>query len=196
MNRWSLRSQARFSCRDRALALAQCGPDRRAPRRRSRCRKTGPSRIGRDRQLRKDKPHPVTPLPNRAQFGKHGLEDRRLRGHEALQVEGIARRHLEFSLFVRRARTGERQRPLPRDWRSPFRIWKPAWTPKYRRGRHLGRNEDPLFRSAAGRNGTVVATAGAARFLAHRPKPTTARATKSRSTRSNGSGFSTGSSLA
>src|ERR1700747_3165150 len=62
------------------------------------------------RQLRKDKPHPVTLLSTRAQFGEHGLEDRGLRGHEALQIEGIGRRHLEFSFFTRLARPGG-------DWR-------------------------------------------------------------------------------
>ena len=61
-------------------------------------------------------------------------------------------------------RPASAQRPLPRaGGGAPSEIWKPAWTPIYRRGRHLGRNEDPLFRSAAGRNGTLVATAGAAR---------------------------------
>jgi len=60
----------------------------------------------------------------------------------------------------------------------------------YRRSRHPGRNEDPLFRSAAGRTGTLIGTAGAAsdpwRMV---PSPTTAPATNSGSTGSNGSGF-------
>ena len=67
----------------------------------------------------------------------------------------------------------------------------------YRRSRHPGRNEDPLFRSAAGRTGT-----SSERQEPHRtpwrmvPSPTTASATNSGSTGSNGSGFSAVSSLA
>src|SRR4029077_21258679 len=44
-------------------------------------------------QLRKDEPHPVGPLPARSQFGEHGLEDRRLRCHEVLQIKAIRGGH-------------------------------------------------------------------------------------------------------
>jgi hypothetical protein len=54
-------------------------------------------------QLRKDEPHPVRPLPARAQFGEDSVENRGLRGHEALQVEEIGCRHLEFSRFTAHA---------------------------------------------------------------------------------------------
>src|SRR5437660_7655312 len=52
--------------------------------------------------LGKDEPHPVAPLPTGPQFGEHGLEDRRLRRHEALEIEAIFRGHLKLSVFSRR----------------------------------------------------------------------------------------------
>jgi hypothetical protein len=56
--------------------------------------------------------------------------------------------------------------PSAREGRSPFRIWQPACTPLYGRSRHPGRDEDSLFRSAAGRTGTLIGMAGAASTLA------------------------------
>ena len=50
--------------------------------------------------------------------------------------------------------------------RSPFGIWKPAWTPISTQPTSV-RNEDLLFRSAAGRTGTLEPH----RTLAHGPKP-------------------------
>src|SRR5690349_12590266 len=57
-------------------------------------------------QLRKDEPHPVSPLPPRAQFGEHGFEDRFLGRYEALQIEAIVRCHRKLSLLTRRPRLG------------------------------------------------------------------------------------------
>src|SRR3954453_10034342 len=45
-------------------------------------------------QLREDEPHPVALLPASLQFIQGSSEDGRLRGHEAVQVEGISVRHL------------------------------------------------------------------------------------------------------
>src|SRR3954467_9993294 len=45
-------------------------------------------------QLRKDEPHPMALLPASLQFIQGSSEDGRLRGHEAVQVEGIRIRHL------------------------------------------------------------------------------------------------------
>src|SRR3954470_6958876 len=45
-------------------------------------------------QLRKDKPHPMAPLPASLQFIQGSSEDGGLRDHEAVQVEGISIRHL------------------------------------------------------------------------------------------------------
>src|SRR4051812_30611971 len=45
-------------------------------------------------QLREDEPHPVALLPASLQFIQGSSEDGRLRGHEAVQVDGISVRHL------------------------------------------------------------------------------------------------------
>src|SRR6516225_5141175 len=58
-------------------------------------------------QLRKDEPHQVGPLPACTQFGEHGLEDRRLRCYEALQIEAISHCHRKLSVFGRRPRPGD-----------------------------------------------------------------------------------------
>src|SRR3954469_4524074 len=51
-------------------------------------------RVSEAAQLRKDEPHPVALLPASLQFIQGSSEDGRLRGHEAVQVEGISVRHL------------------------------------------------------------------------------------------------------
>src|SRR3954464_8075271 len=55
-------------------------------------------------QLRKDKPHPMAPLPASLQFIQGSSEDGGLRDHEAVQVEGISIRHLRppFGVALRR----------------------------------------------------------------------------------------------
>src|SRR3954453_22677496 len=45
-------------------------------------------------QLRKDKPHPMAPLPASLQVIQGSSGDGGLRDHEAVQVEGISIRHL------------------------------------------------------------------------------------------------------
>src|SRR5215471_15132210 len=50
-------------------------------------------------QLRKDEPHPVTPLPTRSKLAEHGIKNRLLRRHEALEVERLG--HLNGSFQVR-----------------------------------------------------------------------------------------------
>ena len=43
-------------------------------------------------QLRKDKPHPVGPLPAGPQLAQYGIKNRLLRRHEPFEIEGV--RHL------------------------------------------------------------------------------------------------------
>jgi hypothetical protein len=95
-------SQARSWRRDRVLAPAAGGPDTRALHRWSRCRKTGPSKIVRDRSAEERRTTSSGSASARPQFGEHGLEDRRLRRHEALQIRAIRRCHLS-SPFQRAA---------------------------------------------------------------------------------------------
>ena len=40
-------------------------------------------------QLRKDKPHPVAPLPACPQLAQHGVDNRLLRRYKALEIEPI-----------------------------------------------------------------------------------------------------------
>jgi len=46
-------------------------------------------------QLREDEPHPVAALLARLQLAKRDFEDRRLRRHESLEVEGIVGFHVK-----------------------------------------------------------------------------------------------------
>jgi hypothetical protein len=41
-------------------------------------------------QLRKDEPHPVAPLPARAQLAERAIENRHVRRHEALEIEPVS----------------------------------------------------------------------------------------------------------
>jgi hypothetical protein len=49
----------------------------------------------------------VGPPSARPQYGEHGFEDWRLRGHKALQIERIGGSHLYPSFSFHRARLGD-----------------------------------------------------------------------------------------